>query len=83
MVLGVGTGCKELRHFQTDSQKTYIAIAKLGEVTDTLDLTGEVQSVTNPSSITEGQLLEQLGHLRGPQMQDSPAYSARKHKVLL
>lgn len=63
--------------------KGYVATVKLGTVTDTLDITGNVLSVTE-SHITLNELNEALSLFRGEIKQVPPMYSAiRKNGVRL
>lgn len=61
----------------TEKDKTYMAEVKLGVTTNTLDLTGEVQSVS-PVSVTEEQLETVLEEFSGEIEQVPPMYSAIK-----
>ena len=63
----------------TEKDKTYVAVVKLGVTTDTLDLTGEVQS-TSPVSVTEEQLGTVLEEFSGEIEQIPPMYFARQGK---
>lgn len=45
-VVGVGRGCKQLRHF-LQGNKSYVVTAKLGEETDTLNDTGTLVATKN------------------------------------
>lgn len=58
-----------------DSTKAYMAEFLLGTVTDTLDITGTVQSVQEVS-VTPEELKAALGSYRGEIMQLPPMYSA-------
>ncbi len=72
MALGRAT---RLIEFLPESDKAYIARVKLGLVTDTLDITGEVLE-TRPVSATEQDLLALLPRFTGDIMQVPPMYSA-------
>lgn len=59
--------------------KTYLAEARLGEATDTLDRTGAVLASDDAwRGVDEAALRAALESLRGEQMQVPPAYSAKK-----
>ena len=55
--------------------KEYIAVFRLGTVTDTLDITGKVVE-TNPVSATKADVLDALGSFTGEISQLPPMYSA-------
>ena len=57
-------------------QKAYEGEALLGEETDTLDGTGKVVRHSDPSHVTQAQLLGALRHLEGESQQVPPAFSA-------
>lgn len=61
----------------TEKDKTYVAEVKLGVTTNTLDLTGEVLSLS-PVSVTEEQLGMVLKEFSGEIEQVPPMYSAVK-----
>ena len=61
----------------TEKDKTYVAEVKLGVTTNTLDLTGEVLSLS-PVSVTEEQLGMVLEEFSGEIEQVPPMYSAVK-----
>lgn len=60
-----------------NDEKTYLAGLRLGTVTNTQDITGEVLE-TRPADVTEEQLLDVLSRFTGPQQQIPPMYSAVK-----
>ena len=60
-----------------DRRKEYTAGVKLGVVTDTQDIGGNVIAV-NPVSVTLTQLLAAAQSLTGEILQETPMYSARK-----
>ena len=61
----------------TDKDKTYVAEVKLGVVTDTQDMTGEIQKEC-PVPVTEEELREVVSHFAGEISQIPPMYSAIK-----
>lgn len=63
--------------FAGDSDKEYIAGLKLGVVTNTQDVTGEVLAQT-PVTVTEEELETALARFRGDILQVPPMYSAIK-----
>lgn len=63
--------------FAEKSEKEYVAGLKLGVVTNTQDITGEVLE-THPVQISQEQLEEALERFRGDIMQIPPMYSAIK-----
>ena len=58
--------------------KTYIATAKLGQTTTTLDSEGEITSEADASGITREQILTVLTQFTGDIIQIPPMYSALK-----
>lgn len=72
----VGKGTK-VCDLLTDKDKTYAAVVKLGVTTDTLDMTGMIQT-ENPVSVTEEQIRQVLSHFQGEISQIPPMYSAIK-----
>lgn len=76
LVVGVNQGTK-LFQFMEDYHKTYIATLKLGEKTDTGDLTGEVIEKKNVYLPNKDTLEYILLNLIGKSMQVPPMYSAK------
>ncbi|MBM4138042.1 MAG: tRNA pseudouridine(55) synthase TruB [Nitrospira sp.] len=64
--------------YLVDWDKEYRAVLRLGETTDTQDLTGKVLTRADPTVVREEALREVLGRFRGPQRQVPPMYSAVK-----
>ena len=60
--------------------KTYVVTAKLGELTDTLDCTGEIIETKSASSITKEGLENAIKALGRSYVQVPPIYSALKHQ---
>jgi tRNA pseudouridine55 synthase len=68
----------KIAQFITERDKSYDAVVKLGEETDTLDAQGKVIE-TRPVPPLTAELLEGvLAKFRGPQLQTPPMYSAVK-----
>jgi len=63
--------------FATDGEKEYEAVLRLGTVTDTQDVTGQVLS-EQPVSVDRAALEAVLPRFRGETMQTPPMYSAIK-----
>lgn len=61
----------------TDKTKEYVAVLKLGVVTDTQDLTGTILE-EHPVTVTEEQIREVIFSFQGDQLQIPPMYSALK-----
>ncbi len=72
----VGRATRGVEFFE-HAQKTYEAVLRLGLVTDTEDVTGQVLE-THPVQVTEQQFLDVLEQFRGQIMQVPPMYSALK-----
>ena len=72
--VGKATRCAA---FAESMDKEYIAGLRLGLVTDTQDITGNVLE-TREHSVTETELRETLNSFTGPQKQIPPMYSAVK-----
>ncbi|HIS57091.1 MAG: tRNA pseudouridine(55) synthase TruB [Lachnospiraceae bacterium] len=60
-----------------DTSKTYRTTMLLGTVTDTQDISGNVQSRTE-AAVTEDEVREAIGHFLGGYDQIPPMYSAKK-----
>jgi len=63
--------------FATEGEKEYIAVLRLGVVTDTQDITGTVIQ-TSPVAVSQTQVEEALPTFRGKILQTPPMYSAIK-----
>ena len=77
LVLGIGHGTKLMDQYLGGSKK-YLAVAKLGTQTDTLDSTGNVTETMDCNHITLNMLKQKLGIFRGEIQQMPPMYSALK-----
>ena len=77
LVLGVGKSTKKLsKIIQFD--KTYEGIIKLGEKTDSMDLTGNIVEEKEVCEISEQSLIDCENKFVGELLQKTPMYSARK-----
>lgn len=81
LVVGIGRPATRLLHVISRWDKKYIAQAKLGQLTDTLDKTGTVTQEKS-INITEQQLKKAIANLGNKYEQIPPIYSALKHKGL-
>lgn len=79
LVLGVGEGTKLLSGYLKGA-KEYVAVAKLGVETDTLDSTGSVCGTASWEHITMDALRTATKPFVGNIMQSPPMYSAIKRK---
>ena len=70
----------KLADFLLHGPKKYIAELKLGEETDTQDLTGTVTSRAEPEDYSQETILKVFKAFEGPIEQLPPVYSALKHK---
>ncbi len=66
-----------LSSYLSDADKTYIATVKLGVVTDTLDITGNILKTENVS-VTNDDILSVLEKFKGKILQTPPMFSAIK-----
>ena len=78
LILGIGKATRILEYFQ-HMDKVYRAVVKLGLVTETFDITGEVRE-ENPCEISGEEVKRTLYSFVGEYMQVPPAYSARKYR---
>ena len=77
LVLGVGKSTKKLSNI-IQFDKTYEGIIKLGEKTDSMDLTGSVIDKKKVCEITEQSLIDCENKFVGQLLQRTPMFSARK-----
>jgi len=61
-----------------DKDKEYIADIRLGEETDTLDLTGKTVKTSNVPQLSKNKILQVIKHFIGDVMQEPPMFSALK-----
>ncbi|WP_047267061.1 tRNA pseudouridine(55) synthase TruB [Marinitoga sp. 1197] len=78
LILGINKGTKLLEYLQHQNKKYYVK-AKLGIITDTYDITGEIKEKYNPEKIHIEKLKEIILSFKGKYMQVPPMYSARKY----
>lgn len=77
LVVALGNALKILE-FINDNDKEYIATAKIGLLTDTLDVTGNVLKEEKEFNITKEQLESTLNSFKGSYLQEVPLYSSVK-----
>jgi len=77
LVIGLVKGCKGLESFLKGS-KGYLALAVMGEATDTLDSTGKVVAKASTEHVTQVMMEGVLPQFRGDILQVPPMYSALK-----
>lgn len=78
MVVGVGQATRILEYYK-DLNKVYWVKMRLGLITETFDITGEVME-ERECNVTEEQILEALSSFVGEYDQVPPAYSAKKYR---
>src|SRR3990172_1298093 len=66
--------------YLVDAPKTYHAVVRLGETTDTFDSEGTVVATADPSGVTQEDVERELSHFVGEIQQLPPMYSALKHE---
>jgi len=79
MIIGIGRKATRLLHHITKWDKQYIATAKLGELTDTLDPTGTIIA-TNTITVSKYDLHQTIANFPKTYEQTPPIYCALKHK---
>ena len=77
LVLGVGKSTKKLSNI-IQFDKTYEGIIKLGEKTDSMDLTGNIVEEKEVYEISDQSLIDCEKKFVGELLQRTPMYSARK-----
>jgi len=77
LVLGIGKSTKKLSDI-IQYDKTYEGVIKLGEKTDTKDLTGTIVEEKEVPDISDIDFSNISESFLGVQMQETPMYSARK-----
>ena len=77
LVLGVGKSTKKLSNI-IQFDKTYEGIIKLGEKTDSMDLTGNIVEEKEVSEISDQSLIDCEKKFVGELLQRTPMFSARK-----
>ena len=79
LILGIGKATRLLEYFK-DLRKTYRAKMRLGVITDTYDITGNVIEERTVDTLSREMIEEALNSFLGKQMQVPPAYSAKKYQ---
>ena len=77
LVLGIGKSTKKLSDI-IQFDKTYVGIIKLGEKTDSMDLTGNIVDTKEVPKISSKSLKECSNKFTGDLLQRTPMFSARK-----
>ena len=78
LVMGIGKGTRILEYLKND-KKEYIMTLRLGLLTDTYDIQGQIISDENVL-ISEEKVTETVNSMLGIQKQVPPIYSAKKYK---
>ncbi|KAF2213899.1 hypothetical protein CERZMDRAFT_110897 [Cercospora zeae-maydis SCOH1-5] len=76
LILGIGSGTKELGHFTTECTKSYEAVVLFGAATDTYDTQGKIVGRKGYGHITREVVEQALAQFRGKGMQKPPIFSA-------
>ena len=81
LVVGVGKATKLLEYLQHED-KVYKVKFKLGVITDTFDITGQIMEEHSDevSKLSEGEVLDAIKSFIGTYRQVPPAYSAKKYQ---
>ncbi len=79
LVIGVGRATR-LLEYVTDLEKEYVGTIKLGILTDTLDMDGEILTRKEVPEVTEDMVKEVFKRFTGQIEQTPPAYSAIRIK---
>jgi tRNA pseudouridine55 synthase len=79
LIICIGRQATRSIHKFMDLDKEYVVTAKLGELTDTLDLTGTVLKYNN-NIPSKDELLSSIKTIGKEYLQIPPVYSALKHK---
>ena len=78
LVMGIGKGTRILE-FLKDEKKEYTMTFRLGLLTDTYDIEGQVVT-DEPVKISEEKITDAVKSMEGVQKQIPPIYSAKKYK---
>jgi len=78
LVMGIGKGTRILEYLKND-KKEYIMTLRLGLLTDTYDIQGQIISDENVH-VSEEKITETVNSMLGVQKQVPPIYSAKKYK---
>lgn len=76
LILGIGSGTKELGHFTTECTKSYETVVLFGAATDTYDTEGKIVGRKAHEHITKEKIEEALAKFRGKGVQKPPIFSA-------
>ncbi len=79
LVIGVGRKATRILELLKNEKKTYWVKARLGLITETFDITGQVME-ENECNVTEAEIIEAIESFIGEIEQIPPAYSAKKYK---
>ena len=77
LIVGTGKDTKKLKNI-TDSDKSYTASIKLGQITDTLDPEGVVIKKKKIPKLNDSKINKILNSFLGTSMQTPPMFSAKK-----
>ena len=77
LVIGVGSGLKILEFMNNDT-KEYVAKARIGILTNTLDVTGEIEKEVNDFTIDKDKLKQIIYSFKKKYIQEVPLYSSVK-----
>ncbi|MEJ5229735.1 MAG: tRNA pseudouridine(55) synthase TruB [Pseudothermotoga sp.] len=78
LVLGIGSGTRILEYLMNHN-KVYLVTMRLGLITETFDITGQVVE-ERPVNLSIERIIKALKSFIGSYMQVPPAYSARRYK---
>lgn len=76
LILGVGSGTKQLQHYMTECTKTYEAVVLFGAATDSYDTEGKIVGRKPFEHLSKEMVEEALAKFRGKGMQKPPIFSA-------
>ncbi len=77
LVIGVGSGLKILEFMNNDT-KEYVAKARIGILTNTLDITGEIEKEINDFEVDKEKLKQIIYSFKKKYLQEVPLYSSVK-----
>lgn len=80
LIICIGRKATKLSSTLLNSNKEYVVTAKLGELTDSLDLTGKIIEQDKQINISETNIKKAIKQLGSEYVQIPPIYSALKHK---
>lgn len=78
LVIGVGSGTKQLQSYLGNCTKRYSSTAMLGPSTTTYDSAGAILGYSSPSEVDDGKVESVLSEFRGKIQQLPPVFSALK-----